>query len=374
MMFGGKKILVVGDIALDRTFLCTRAREGEHARHAGETIFNVVRGGDDFGAIGASNNTCVFCRTMHAESQLVTLTGTDPEGDRVAEILAQDNINVRQLRIDGVQTVTRLRFFVLDPTANRYEMLYRVDKDPDIPVSYLKADAAVCDAGFLDWFEGEAQRSDIIFFNDTDKGFLSAGVVASLSQRIRRATSYRTTHGLHGPIVVVDPKNDWEKYRSLDVTIFKPNHVEAAKVLHLPDFDPGLDTHLEMLGDKLCAHFGNSFPRFVVTLGRVGAAVLDLSEPDRALYMHAAVPPVTTADGAATHCGDMFATALALSYSLDGDLAAAVDFANYVGSVQYALPTGRKVALGDIVHEDNRRHLQRCYRPRRLVAKIGQKT
>jgi len=371
LLFNGKKILVVGDIALDRTFQCTRAREGEHARHAGETIFNTIPGGDDFGAVGASNNTCVFCQAMHADSQLITLTGTDPEGGRVAEILAQSNVRVRQLCINGVQTVTRLRFFVFNIDTKRFEMLYRVDKDPDIPASYVMAEKSVCTGDFLEWFEVEARNSDVVLFNDTDKGFLSAGVLAALSQGIRNASAYRQSHGLVGLAVIVDPKNDWEKYRSLDVTVFKPNHVEASKVLNLPACDPGLDTNLKLLGERLCTMYGNSFSRFVVTLGRTGAAVLDLREHEPALYVHPAIAPVDAADGAATHCGDMFASALALSLSVDDNLAEAVDFANFVGSVQFSRPTGHKVTLADLVSEHNLSQLRKCYRTKRLIANIG---
>jgi bifunctional ADP-heptose synthase (sugar kinase/adenylyltransferase) len=361
-LFAARKVLVVGDIAFDRTFLCRKAREGEHARHADETIFNVVERGDDFGAVGASNNTCVFCTSLGADSLLFTLTGADPEGDRVAEVFAVTRTAVRQLRVQGIQTVTRLRFFTLREGSNRFEMLFRVDKDPDVATSYQKAEELVRDERLLDWFESEAQKSDVILFNDTDKGFLSAGVLAALGRRIRNQKAFRVLHGQGGPLVVVDPKTEWEKYQGLDVDVMKPNHVEACKVLGLPQCDPGSHADLETLGQGLYLRYGKRFANIVVTLGRHGAVVLKGHGSAPSLSLHPPIPPVESPDGAATHCGDMFASALALSLSIENELDAAVEFANYVGSIQYSLPTGLKVSLADVISNRNVLHFKKTLR------------
>ena len=63
----GRKILVLGDIALDRSFICDAAPPGFHAVHAGEAIFDVRSGGDDYGTIGSAYNTCLFLWARDAE-------------------------------------------------------------------------------------------------------------------------------------------------------------------------------------------------------------------------------------------------------------------------------------------------------------------
>jgi bifunctional ADP-heptose synthase (sugar kinase/adenylyltransferase) len=365
-LFAGKRVLVVGDIALDRTILCVKSPDGRHAQHARETIFDIVPGRDDFGAVGAANNSCIFCRSLGAEVHLVSAVGTDPEGDRVKCLLARDGINARILDLTGIQTVTRIRFFAPSGEAGRFEMLYRFDKDPDIALSYEKAHAAVLEGDFLKWFEDKAATSDIILFNDTDKGFLSEKVLDLMGERIRRVKSDRVVRGIVGPLVIVDPKVEWEKYAGVDVDLLKPNHVEACKVLGLSAFDPGRDSDLEILARKLAALNGNRSSSIVITLGRHGALVIGSTR--EAPSLHPAVPPIASQDGAATHCGDVFGSALALSLSSGANLESAVDFANYAGSLQYAQPEGMKLGLADLVAEEHRRHCAQSFRPARLLS------
>jgi bifunctional ADP-heptose synthase (sugar kinase/adenylyltransferase) len=226
------------------------------------------------GPEGASNNTCVFCQSLGADSILVTLTGADPEGDRVAEILAESHIATRQLRANGIQTVTRIRVFVFREDENRFEMLYRVDKDPDAAASYRLAEQVVQDQEVLDWFEGEAKTADVILFNDTDKGFLSAGTLAAFGARILAAKEHKASIGKSGPLVIVDPKTKWEKYLSLDVDILKPNHIEACTVLNHRAVDREGDDSLrkfgatELIDEKNLQHYLKNYqsPRSLVGL------------------------------------------------------------------------------------------------------------
>ncbi len=368
-LFGGKKILVIGDIALDRTFRCSRAPEGVHATHGAEIIYDVLDGADDYGAVGASNNSLEFCSSLHGDSTLVTMTGTDPEGDRVEQILRESGRQVLTLRLPDVQTVTRLRFFVLDRGTNRFNLLYRFDKDPDIPIAYAKSEQWIREGDFLDRFEAEVATSDVLLFNDTDKGFLSAGVLAILGERIERAVAARTSRGLRQPIVVVDPKVEWDKYKGLRVDVLKPNHIEASKALGLPLVDPGKESDLKRLGETILARCGETFSKVVVTLGPIGAIVFSCRDKLPTLILHPALPSAASQSGAATHCGDMFGTALCLSLSLTDDLHAAVDFANYAGSLQFSKRPGEKLSMEDLVASTNVDHFRRhCQEPRLIAA------
>ncbi len=370
-LFEGKKILAVGDIALDRTFRCTPAPPGTHAIHGSEGIYDIFNGGDDFGAIGASYNTLAFCRSLDVRSTLVSVAGTDPEGDRVEQILRDAGQRFLLLRLPDTQTVARIRFFVLDRRANRFELLYRFDKDPDIPLSYVKAEHAIHEDGFLDRFETEAADSDVVLFNDTDKGFLSAGVVRALGDRIERAASMRTAEGLKRPLVIVDPKAEWDKYRGLNVDVLKPNNIEACKALSLSGSDLRNASSLEKLGHALFSRYGGAFHHIVVTLGSLGAAVLNSSDEEAEFILHPALPPVGSQSGLAMHCGDMFSTALALALVMRKDLSAAVDFANYAGSLQVSKDAGEKISRADLVATANVDHYRSHHPGPKLIAVLN---
>src|SRR5205085_1120515 len=136
-IFKGKKIVIIGDIALDRTFLCHLSPPGLHATHGGETIFDIVS--DDFGTVGSANCTSFFCNSMEANSVLLTVIGNDQEGARVKEVLKLEGINAEYLELDGIQTVTKFRFFEFSDDTGVYKMRFRTDKEPDYNLSYIKA-------------------------------------------------------------------------------------------------------------------------------------------------------------------------------------------------------------------------------------------
>jgi len=369
-LFERMKILVIGDVALDRTFRCSMAEAGTHATHGGETIYDILDGGDDYGTVGASNNSLVFSRSLSVRTALVAAVGSDPEGDRVEQVLQEAGEHLLLLRLDGIRTVTRLRYLIWNPRSKRHEFLFRFDKDPDIPLSYRKAEERIREDDFLDRFESEATASDVIFFNDTDKGFLSRGVLTSLHERIERAAAARSSKGLKRPLIMVDPKVEWEKYKGLHIDILKPNYVEACKALGLPPLDVGDASNLRMLAERFESRYGDVFGHLVVTLGPLGAMVLNRSGATADLTLHPDVPPRESPSGVATHCGDMFATALGLSFSLTDDLPAAIDFANYVGSLQFSKNTGEKISRSDLTASSNVAHCRAHYQEPKIISAL----
>ncbi|MGE5682332.1 MAG: hypothetical protein ACM34K_15805, partial [Bacillota bacterium] len=76
-IFKDKKVLVIGDIALDHSYYCKPSKSGFHAYHASEQIFDIEPGGDDHGKVGSANNISLFVNSLKAESFLITVTGKD---------------------------------------------------------------------------------------------------------------------------------------------------------------------------------------------------------------------------------------------------------------------------------------------------------
>jgi bifunctional ADP-heptose synthase (sugar kinase/adenylyltransferase) len=299
---------------------------------------------------------------------LVTATGDDPEGDRVAEVLAAGGTPARQIKLRGMQTVTRLRFFAGDAGPGRFRLVLRTDKDPDSDLSHLRAEEEVCTPTFLDWWEQEAERSDAILFSDTDKGFLSHRVLAALNERTLRASARRVERGERPLLVIVDPKRAWEKYIGLKVDVFKPNDTEAAGAVGLPRRDWSVDVNLELLARRITERYGRHFPRIVITLGEHGAAMVVAGDPGPGILRYPGVSARTPWAGIAMHCGDMFASALALALCVDSDPAAAIPFANYVASLQVSKPVGQKITAGDLSDPLNRDHFRSSCQPPRQLA------
>ena len=154
--FESHTVVVVGDIAFDRTFRCKRAPETAHAHHGAEEIFDIEPqpDGDDFGAVGSANNTAFFCRSFSARVNLFTAIGPDDEGTRVSQLLSKDD---EFLTLTSMQTVTRMRFFVYNSSDESYILKYRMDKDPAADLCYAEASKLITEPNVIErlreWLE-----------------------------------------------------------------------------------------------------------------------------------------------------------------------------------------------------------------------------
>jgi len=180
-MFQGIKIIALGDIALDRTFLCTKPRV-EHATHGSETIVDVER--DDLGSVGSVNCTSEFCVNMGADSLLISIIGHDEEGKIVQDVLAKNGIRNQLLEIEGIQTVTKIRFFLYDKNQGGYTLSFRADKETyeKLDLSYVKSEALIKRPDFQTWLVDELSTSDGLLINDTEKGFLSTTALQNIAE------------------------------------------------------------------------------------------------------------------------------------------------------------------------------------------------
>lgn len=168
-------------------------------------------------------------------------------------------------------------------------------------------------------------------------------------------------------MVVVDPKREWEKFAGLKVDVFKPNDVEASGAVQLPRQDLSIDANLRTLAERITKKYAGEFPRIVVTLGEDGAALIQSAGEHESVCRFPALPTREPAAGIAMHCGDMFASALALSLSVDADVASAIPFANYVASLQVSKPIGQKIAVSDLTDPLNLKHFREASRPGRQL-------
>lgn len=369
-LFSRLSIAVVGDVALDRSFFCKASVPGYHAVHGSETIFDVER--DDYGELGSAGNTCHLARSLGVQAHLFSMVGDDPEGVRVREILSRDGTPHTLLELPGTRTVARYRVLFRDERRGAYDLRFRMDKEEADHAPIFARAARQARAGdFLRTFARVVADCDAVYFNDTAKGFLSRELLREMGQALFIARQARPAAGRRAPVVVVDPKNDWDKFRGLPVDVFKPNAREAGNALALPwrDDATGNPEWLLDLARRLLSRFGSAFPLMVVTLGRQGVALLEAGRDGGALHRYPALELFPQPPHAATHCGDMFGSALALGLALGAELPAALSFGLAAASVQYALPVGRKLTRDDLLDPANRQALLQKASPRVLLGR-----
>lgn len=353
-LFSRLSLVVVGDLALDRSFYCRPSVPGYHAVHGSETIYDVER--DDHGELGSAATPCFLAAGLGIRAHLFTLLGQDPEGRRAKEILGAGGIPFTALELAGVQTVTRYRFYVREERRGIYDLKFRMDKEEaDHGPVFARAAREARTGSFLSSFAAEIARADAVYFNDTAKGFLSRELLRELSALLSAERARRASAGRRTLLVVVDPKNDWDKFIGLPVDVFKPNDREVFNALGRPWHEGALVSPkgLRLLARDLVLRFGEAFPTMVVTLGRHGALLLEAKKENGLAQRFPALELFPMPPHAATHCGDMFGAALTLALAHGASLYAATSLAGIVAAIQYTLPVGRKVGRDDLLSRAN---------------------
>jgi D-beta-D-heptose 7-phosphate kinase/D-beta-D-heptose 1-phosphate adenosyltransferase len=245
--FGGQRILVAGDLMLDRYWV------GEVDRISPEAPVPVVRKTGAFGVPGGAANTACNVAAMGARATIFGLAGEDEAGAELLGMLSARGIDCAHVsRAAGRPTTVKLRIVAHD------QQVVRIDDE----------DAAPLDAGLGDEVVRRAKRmmprADTVLISDYAKGFATAAVVRGLIGAAQR----------YGKPVVVDPKGaDFERYRG--ATVIKPNRKELAMLTGLPVHNHGETLHAarELLRLTGCM-------AVVVTEGKDGMTLLRADAPD----------------------------------------------------------------------------------------------
>ncbi|MGQ0509230.1 MAG: D-glycero-beta-D-manno-heptose-7-phosphate kinase [Betaproteobacteria bacterium] len=191
------RVLVVGDVMLDRYWF------GDVARISPEAPVPVVRFRKQEERLGGAANVANNCASLGARTQLLSVTGADEPGDRIAQLVEQAGIKASLHRDARIPTTVKLR--VLSK-----QQLLRIDFET-APTSEVLASK-------LADFKAALPACDVVILSDYGKGGLT-----HISKMIGFARAA-------GKRVLVDPKgDDWSRYKGAQVVT--PNRKELADVV-----------------------------------------------------------------------------------------------------------------------------------------------
>ncbi len=188
--FSNVRVLVAGDVMFDRYWY------GATARISPEAPVPVVRVGGEEGRPGGAGNVAANIASVGAQATVIGATGRDDAADRLARALDACGVACDFLRVDGMETITKLRVI------SRHQQLIRLDFEPDGQV----IDAAAFNRKVVD----ALGVHDVLVISDYAKGTL--GDTQALIAAARKA----------GKPVLVDPKGQgYRRYRG--ATLLTPN-------------------------------------------------------------------------------------------------------------------------------------------------------
>ncbi len=192
-MFSASRVLVVGDVMLDRYW------HGDAGRISPEAPVPVVRVTHDEARPGGAANVALNLSSLGAQVSCAGLVGSDADADLLEQTLKNHNVDPVLMRVEH-RTITKLRVL-----AQSHQMI-RLD---------FEAPFAATDAASL---------AETVLMTGVNALVLSDYAKGSLEPQslIRKAKAV-------GIPVVVDPKGtDFEKYRG--ATLLTPNRAEFEAV------------------------------------------------------------------------------------------------------------------------------------------------
>lgn len=275
--FPGVKILVVGDVMMDRFIW------GKVSRISPEAPVPVVlvdqRDGSETLGLGGAANVANNIHSLGGKVFLCGIVGNDQMGREIKGQLLEKGIEHKIFTEEGRQTTVKTRIF-----ANQQQVV-RIDRETiEHPKLSLLRD--------LSSFVMEKIKDvDGIILSDYGKGLLTGAFIRAT---IRKARQW-------GKFIMVDPKlRNFKFYKG--ATVVTPNTKEASEASGIPVVD---ETSLEKIGGKLLREL--QCRALVITRGEEGMAIF---EPHRRpIYVHTEAKEVYDVTGA----GDTVISTLALA-------------------------------------------------------------
>jgi D-beta-D-heptose 7-phosphate kinase/D-beta-D-heptose 1-phosphate adenosyltransferase len=199
--FAQARVLVVGDVMLDRYWV------GPTARISPEAPVPVVRIQKDETRPGGAANVALNIAALGGVTRLLGVVGRDDAAQKLREALVAKRVQPDFCDTASCPTITKLRVL------SRNQQLIRLDFEESLAVA-----GAFNHGELLARYRAALDEADVVILSDYGKGTLADAAVMIAAARER-----------HLP-VLVDPKgSDWRMYRG--ATLITPNLSELEAVV-----------------------------------------------------------------------------------------------------------------------------------------------
>lgn len=307
--FPGQRILVIGDVILDRYWW------GEASRLSPEAPVPVVRKQRATVRPGGAANTAANLATLGATPHLVGLMGSDREAGELQGALLDCGVAVDFLIAETARpTTTKTRVIA------SHQQIVRVDEEDIAP---MHADA---EARTREMIGKCLERSSAVVVSDYAKGFLTPSL-------LKFVTSAAEAAGKH---VFVDPKGaDYTRYQGC--YLMKPNRLELSVLTGLP-----ARNHEETLvaGSRLSSLMPGAV--ILVTEGADGMTLFAGSQP----VEHIASAPRQVYD--VTGAGDTVLATVSLAISAGASYRTAMELAAEAAAIAISTMGTATVKLNEL--------------------------
>jgi D-beta-D-heptose 7-phosphate kinase/D-beta-D-heptose 1-phosphate adenosyltransferase len=292
--FSGVRILVVGDIMLDRFIW------GDVSRISPEAPVPVVVVDKETFLLGGAANVVNNIYSLGGKASLCGVIGDDEMGQKVIQRLSEMGIERSGISIEpGRQTTVKTRIIA------HHQQLVRIDRETTQhpKVSTLRS--------LSEYLKRNIKSFDGVILSDYGKGLLTRGVVRDVIRKARQT----------GKLVMVDPKiKNFFFYR--EATVVTPNTTEASSASRISITD---EASLNRAGRNLLKRL--RCDALVITRGEDGMAIF---EPHQKPFL---VPTEAREVYDVTGAGDTVIGTMALALGAGASIRRAAELANHAAGI-----------------------------------------
>jgi len=234
----GKKIIIVGDAMIDSYTLGRIERESPEAP---VPIINVEK---EKIKLGGAANVALNIKSIGLEPVLCTIIGKDSEGQDFIRLCKKNNLNTNGVITDSSRKTTNKNRVIVDD-----KHIVRIDNENTHNIDKKLRDE------FLEIINKEAKTSEIIIFQDYDKGTLDRYIINDIIKENKHS------------FISVDPKNrNFFNYKNID--LFKPNLNEILEAFNSVDSS---EKNLEKISKELSTK--SKVNNIMITLSEKGLMI-----------------------------------------------------------------------------------------------------
>ena len=307
----GARVLVVGDVMLDRYW------SGATARISPEAPVPVVNVLDDDMRAGGAANVAVNVASLGGNAMLLGVVGADDAAERLTALVKSQGVAVDFLRCRSHPTMTKLR------VVSRNQQLMRLDFERSLAI-----DGEVDQEALLEHYRAALAYADVVILSDYGKGTLRN--VAALIAQARLA----------GKPVLVDPKgNDYSPYAG--ATLITPNMSEFEAVAGKCADEKDIVAKGEVLRRKL------GLRGLLVTRSEHGMTLLQAEAAP--LHLRTEAREVYDVTGA----GDTVIATIGVALAAGKDLAQACQWSNLAAGIAVGKFGTATVSPAELAHAIN---------------------
>ena len=307
--FGDARVLVLGDVMLDRYV------SGSASRLSPEAPIPVLRPTARRATVGGAANVALNVATLGGQVALVGVIGDDAEGAELAQLLESSGIVPHLVTAAGRPTTAKTRFMV------GAHQLLRLDEETAAAIDELIAERVV------QRFSYALGTANVVVLSDYAKGVLSDSVLRAVLAQCQSSDC----------MVIADPKRmDFASYRG--ATVLTPNEYEVRQATRIEADD---DSEADRAGRRALDDTGCA--AVLVTRSAKGLTLVRRDEPP--MHLPTRAREVADVSGA----GDTLVAALAVALGAGAALPEAAMLANITAGIAVGKPGTATVSRNELL-------------------------